>query len=137
MKLRIVKRWQDDDGMVELELHAETRDYATRSRFYTYPDRLMRFAHELVDFSGATADRPCFEEGSQEGTSAYWIRLRALAFDARGHSLLQLSTVRRGDVLERAAFDYSSEMEVAAINRLGTTLVAWIEVGADDFVYEP
>lgn len=59
------------------------------------------------------------------------------ASDARGHSLLQLSTVRRGDVLERAAFDYSSEVEVAAINRLGATLAAWIEVGSGDFVFEP
>ncbi|MEG3792190.1 hypothetical protein V1318_18890 [Lysobacter sp. CCNWLW3] len=137
MKLRIVKCWQDDDGMVELELHATTPDHSTRFCFYTYPDRLLRFAHELVDFSGARADRPCFEEGSQEEGSSYWISLQALAFNDRGHSLLRLSTMRRGELLEQAACSYSGEVEVAAINRLGATLVAWTEAGTGDFLFDP
>ena len=137
MKLNIVKHWRDDDGMVQLELRASTPDYTTSLTFYTYPDRLMQFARALSDFSGAYSDQPCFEEGSQEDTCAYWIRLRALSINGRGHSLLQVSTVNRGDLSDAAACSFSSALEVAAINRLGTTLAHWVQTGTSDYAFDP
>lgn len=137
MKLNIVKHGQDDDGMVQLKLRASTSDYTTGLTFYTYPDRLMQFARGLSDFSGAYSEQPCFEEGSQEDTYAYWIRLRALSINGRGHSLLQVSTANRGALIDVAACSFSSALEVAAINRLGTTLAQWVQTGASDYAFDP
>jgi len=123
--------------MLQVEIHASAGGFASALDFYAYPDQFLAFGRALVDFTGASNHEPTFEVGSTEQGSYCWLRLRAYSFDKLGHSALEISIRQNGSRQIQASSQFSGQLEVAAINKLGNEIIHWSSSGAEEMCFTP
>ncbi|NUO76338.1 MAG: hypothetical protein HOQ32_10020 [Lysobacter sp.] len=115
--------WQDEDGMVELAVHASSSGHATGVHCYLYPASLRAFGLALADYDGSVAQCARFEVGAPDAYA--WLCLEALPVDNSGHSILRIATATNGAPADTARASFAAAADPAVLNRLGIALAAW------------
>jgi hypothetical protein len=136
MHLALHRLWEDDDGMLQLQLRAQSGERALSQDFYAYPEDLRQFGATLEAFPSSAKDSAVFEYGSGDPKVYCWVRLRAYLYDSAGHSALEVMVENNLEPPAQASAQFSVKLEAATLNKLGQELVAWSRSKERDFEFE-
>ena len=136
MRLGLQRLWQDDDGMLQLQLRVALEHQALSQEFYAYPEGLREFGGRLVAFPCSNTDSPVFEYGANSAEAVCWVRMRAYMYDGSGHSALEFITQNNLQPPAQASAVFSAKLEAASLNRLGHELVLWLNSKEPNFEFE-
>jgi len=136
MRLALRRLWEDDDGMLQLQLHAANGPRSISQDFYTYPSDLEQFGAKLQVFPGSVKDAAIFEYGSTDPKVYCWVRMRAYLYDGAGHSALEFTVHSNQPQPDQASAQFSVKLEAATLNKLGEELAAWSRSKEGDFEFE-
>ncbi|MDH4259588.1 MAG: hypothetical protein OEW16_04715 [Gammaproteobacteria bacterium] len=136
MRLALLRLWEDDDGMLQLQLSAESGQRALSQDLYAYPEELREFGTKLEAFPSSVKDSVVFEYGTSDPKVYCWVRLRAYVYDGAGHSALEVMAQNNLEPPVQASALFSVKLEAATLNKLGQELVAWSRLKEGDFEFE-
>lgn len=138
MRLALRRLWKDDDGMLQLHLHAANGARSIAQDFYSYLEELAEFGTKLQAFPISAKDMVVFEYGSTDPTLKFycWVRIKAHVYDGTGHAALEFAVHNNQEPPDHASAQFSVKLEAATLNRLGQELAAWSRSNDGDFEFE-
>lgn len=136
MRFTLKRKWEDDDGMLEIEVYFAYAGYAATQDIYVYPSQLSEFGAKLESFPSSIQDEVILEIGSTDEKWYCWLKLRAYVYDLTGHSALEFSVQSNGAVQERTRAQFSAKLEVASLNELGKQISNWAGNNLDPLEFE-
>jgi hypothetical protein len=136
MRISLQRLWEDDDGMLQLQLTAANGARAMSQDLYAYPKTLEEFGVKLQAFPSSAKDSAVFEYGSTDPKVYCWVRVRAYVYDGTGHSALEFAAHNNLEEPAQASAQFSVKLEAAALNELGKALAVWSRSKQGDFEFE-
>ncbi len=121
-----ITRLPYDDSAWRVVIRACNGHFAGDQEFYIYAMELGEFGRRLAVFPSGPDDEACLVQGSRDGNWAYYLLLRAFLIDRAGHAALEFAFDNRQPTPDHAQASFFIPCEVAAINRLGQGLGAWL-----------
>jgi len=115
-----------DDSEWRIVIRAGNGEFAGALEFYTDAEELGEFGCRLAAFPSGPGDEARFALGSPDGNWAYYLLLRAFLVDRAGHAALEFAADNRQASPGHAQASFFIPCEIAAINRLGRQLRAWL-----------
>jgi hypothetical protein len=91
--------------------------------FYAYESDIRQLGAKLAVFPTGSLDDAVFEIGNEHDEKwAHFIRIRFFVKDLSGHAALAIKFVRNGDVMAKAISEFCLPLDVASVNRLGSSI---------------
>jgi hypothetical protein len=123
--IKLRKIWEDDDGMVQVELSASNELLTTTQDFYAYPEQLQQFGLQLFDyFPKGGKGNVVFEYGSETETFYSYVNVKAFYINI-GATGLQIRTNNKKDGHNGAICDFCIESTLHEVNDLGKRIESW------------
>ena len=131
--LSTIRRWPYEDTLDHLQFHVSSGEFAGTQEVYAGLIDIDEFASRLCKFPRDIADTVTFEAGAPEGNVAYHLRLHDFLRDRSGHAALAvaMNNMRKGP--HASSCNFHIWCEVAALNQLGSQLLAWCGAPTDRF----
>jgi hypothetical protein len=119
-----------DESAWRVVIRASNGQFAGDQEFYTDAPELGKFGRRLAAVPSGPDDEACLVQGSRDGNWTYYLLLQAFLIDRAGHAALEFAFDNRQPSPDHAQAGFFIRCEVAAINRLGHGLGAWLK-GSD------
>lgn len=136
MQLHIKPVWNDDDGLMQVEISLTGNGHQSWNKVYCYPDATAEFGSALISFPNSITDEIQFEIGSLDASTSEYLNIRAFVHDKTGHCAIQFQSIMRGNELVSASVNFVVPTEAASINEMGKALVTWSANPTTAFLFE-
>ena len=123
--IKLRKMWEDDDGMVQVELSASNGLFTTTQDFYAYPETLQEFGSQLSTYfpSGGKGEVP-FEYGSENENYYSYVKVNAFYINVSAIGV-HIRTNNKKDGYDFATCEFCIESTLQQVNELGKKIHAW------------
>lgn len=119
--MRLQKTWTDTDGMIQISFQASNGAQSAAIEFYAYPEEILDFSKELIEFPFTPSNQASFEYGTDPSYCCLF-KLSAKLINLRGHPVLELKYDNRRAIPEKAEGLFYLQCEATLINNLGKQL---------------
>ncbi|MCK5374992.1 MAG: hypothetical protein KAJ40_06890 [Alphaproteobacteria bacterium] len=128
------KVYEDDDGMLEVELFAANPNVSGRNKFFCYPQMLSDYADKLLNyFPIDQAECVEYESGSPEryleNDYNEYVCFKMLPYGGKGGVLIEIELIY--ETWPAHLGDYSCKFSlvtyVAGVNDLGNSIKSWLK----------
>ena len=116
--------WEDDDGMLKVEMTASNGIITGQQDFYAYPNEIEELGAKLSEFPSSKTDEVIFEYGNEENYYSY-VFLKAQVLKSSLRSVLEIKFDNRLEPPKAAQVNFYIPLEPTELNRLGKSLVSW------------
>ncbi len=119
-------RLPEEDSICRAIIRACNGRFAGTLEFYTDAEQLREFGIRLCAFPSGPGDEARYVIGSRDENWALYMLLRAFLLDRAGHVALEFAVDNLEPSPWHAQANFFIPCEVAALNRLGHQLQAWL-----------
>lgn len=118
--------WEDDDGMLQVELSASNGTMTTTQDFYVYPESLVKFGGELEGyFPRSGGGEITFEYGAEDEKVHSHVKLTSF-YMSPGTIGVYVRTHNNRQGREVAVCEFRITTTLQAVNDLGKKIISWV-----------
>src|SRR6266545_3683564 len=119
-------KWPYDEEMFHFHVAASDGGFGVAQEFYANVEDVIAFGSALEEFPRGLGDEVTLEAGRKGPRWAHWVSVRAYLYDSVGHAGVTVDVSNNVDDPYRREARVTIRCEVASLNHLGRSLVAWI-----------
>lgn len=124
-QLKLRRLWEDNDGMVQVELSASNDLQRTTQDFFTYPKDIETFGRSLADYFPKLGKGDVIFKYGEETEKVYsFISVKAFYITVSNTGLLiQTNNNKVGH--ESAVSRFCIQSNLSEVNKLGVQIMQW------------
>ncbi|HEX3857466.1 MAG TPA: hypothetical protein VHY30_09245 [Verrucomicrobiae bacterium] len=118
-----IQRYPYDDSAWHMGILVSDGILVGYQDFYVYEKEVRELGTKLAAFPTGSQNEVVFEIGDEHNEKwAHYVRLRFFVRDSSGHTALAIKFIRNGDVMAKAVSEFCQPIDVASLNRLGSSI---------------